>query len=242
MIKQFRKWCETMRDPNIVLVNLIKNAQKEDYLFTDLYHILYNPDFCLKAYAKIQGKEGNMTAGADGETIDDFNMERVSKLINSLRDESYQPKPARRRMIPKKSGGQRPLGIPSFMDKLFQEVLRNVLEATYEGRFSDNSHGFRPEKSCRALLSRIKLECTGVKWWIEGDIKGFFEISITTFSSVWIGLNNVCMQCEVYGTDKCYLSLSFDFGKDDREQYRDSAWFEMQREIRRKRKDRVFPV
>ncbi|KJD43310.1 hypothetical protein [Paenibacillus terrae] len=55
-------------------------------------------------------------------------------------------------------------------------------------------------------------------------------------------LNNVCMQCEVYGTDKCYFSLSFDCGKDDREQYRDSAWFEMQREIRRKRKERVFPV
>lgn len=164
-----------MRDPNIVLINLIKNAQKEKYLFTDLYRILYNPEFYLKAYAKIQGKEGNMTAGTDGETIDGFNMDRVRKLINSLRDQSYQPKPARRKMIPKKSGGQRPLGIPSFMDKLLQEVLRNILEAIYEGRFSDNSHGFRPEKSCRTLLSRIRLECTGVKWWIEGDIKGFFD-------------------------------------------------------------------
>lgn len=116
-----------------------------------------------------------MTAGTDGKTIDMMSIRRIEKLIASLKDESYRPKPARRVYIPKKNGKKRPLGIPSFEDKLVQEVVRMMLEAIYEGHFEDTSHGFRPNRSCHSALISLQKGFTGAKWFIEGDIKGFFD-------------------------------------------------------------------
>ena len=99
------------------------------------------------------------------------------KIIQSLSDESYMPKPVRRTYIPKKRGSHkmRPLGIPTFTDKLVQEVLRMILESVYEPIFSKNSHGFRPQRSCHTALNSLKKEFTGVGWFVEGDIKGCFD-------------------------------------------------------------------
>jgi len=116
-----------------------------------------------------------MTKGTDNQTIDGMSLKRIEKIITSLKDESYQPKPSRRTYIPKKNGKMRPLGIPSFEDKLLQEVIRMILEAIYEGYFEETSHGFRPNKSCHTALTKIQTTFTGVKWFIEGDIKGFFD-------------------------------------------------------------------
>lgn len=117
-----------------------------------------------------------MTAGADGLTLDGMSMERIEKLIAKLRDHSYQPNPARRVYIAKKnSNKKRPLGIPSTDDKLLQEVVRMILEAIYEPTFSDNSHGFRPKRSCHTALKEIVTLFTGTKWIIEGDIKACFD-------------------------------------------------------------------
>lgn len=69
----------------------------------------------------------------------------------------------------------RPLGIPSFDDKLVQECVRLVLEAIYEGSFAETSHGFRPNRSCHTALNSVQVRFTGVKWFVEGDIKGFFD-------------------------------------------------------------------
>ncbi|PGM50802.1 group II intron reverse transcriptase/maturase [Bacillus cereus] len=164
-----------MRNPKIVLDNLVLKSREEDYKFTRLYRNLYNKEFYLIAYSNIYTKEGNMTKGTDGKTIDGFSLERVNELINKLKDESYQPKPSRRREIPKANGGKRPLGIPSFNDKLIQEIIRMILEAIYEGKFQESSHGFRPKRSCHTALEQVKLTFTGVKWFIEGDIKSFFD-------------------------------------------------------------------
>ena len=116
-----------------------------------------------------------MTKGADGKTVDAMSMARIDELIAKLRDESYQPQPSRRTYIPKKNGKMRPLGIPSFDDKLVQEALRMMLEAIYEGNFEDISHGFRPNHSCHTALNQIQVCFTGAKWFVEGDIKGFFD-------------------------------------------------------------------
>lgn len=74
-----------------------------------------------------------------------------------------------------KPGKMRPLGIPSFMDKLLQEVIRMILEAIYEGSFEDTSHGFRPNRSPHTALWTIQKRFNGTKWFVEGDIKGFFD-------------------------------------------------------------------
>ncbi|ERI04852.1 reverse transcriptase/maturase family protein [Aneurinibacillus aneurinilyticus] len=164
-----------MRSPTVVLNSLASKSKDADYKYRRLYRNLYNPHFYLEAYAKIYANEGNMTAGTDGKTIDGMNIERVNQIIARLQDFSYQPQPAKRTYIPKKNGGKRPLGIPSFDDKLVQEVVRRILEAIYEGTFSDRSHGFRPNRSCHTALIQIQATFTAVKWFVEGDIKGFFD-------------------------------------------------------------------
>lgn len=164
-----------MRSPETVLDNLAKQALRPDYKFQRLYRNLYNTDFYLMAYSKIYAKEGNMTPGSEGETIDGMSLERIRMLIQNLKDFSYQPKPSRRVYIPKKNGGKRPLGVPSFEDKLLQEVVRMILNSIYDPMFSTKSHGFRENRSCHTALKQVKNTFTGVKWFVEGDIKGFFD-------------------------------------------------------------------
>lgn len=165
-----------MRNPEKVLNSLINHSKDIKYKFERLYRILYNKDMYLLAYQNIYAHEGNMTKGTDGETIDGMSLKRIGDLITQMRDESYQPKPSRRIYIMKKDGKRkRPLGIPAFIDKLVQEVIRMILEAIYEGSFENCSHSFRPDRSCHTALDQIQTRFTGVKWFIEGDIKGFFD-------------------------------------------------------------------
>lgn len=164
-----------MRNSAKVLNGLSKHSPLSNYRYERLYRLLFNEEMFYTAYQRIYAKEGNMTAGSDGKTIDGMSLNCISKLIDLLRTETYQPQPARRVYIPKKDGKMRPLGIPSFDDKLVQEVTRMILEAIYEGQFLDCSHGFRPKRSCHTALVKVKRTFTGAKWFVEGDIKGFFD-------------------------------------------------------------------
>lgn len=164
-----------MRSPEKVLNSLSKHSHTSEYKYERLYRVLFNEEMYFIAYQRIYAKQGNMTKGSDGQTIDGLSLPRIEKLINSLKDESYQPQPSRRVYIPKKNGTMRPLGIPSFDDKLLQEVVRVILEAIYEGQFEDSSHGFRPNRSCHTALSKIQGNFLGTKWFVEGDISGFFD-------------------------------------------------------------------
>ena len=158
-----------------VLKALSDHSQSSDYKYERLYRYLFSEEMFAVAYQRIYAKQGNMTPGTDGKTIDEMSLERIERLIVSLKDESYQPHPARRVYIPKKNGKKRPLGIPSFEDKLVQAVVRLLLEAIYEGHFEGTSHGFRPHRSCHTALGMIQKSFAGAKWFIEGDIKGFFD-------------------------------------------------------------------
>lgn len=164
-----------MRNPERVLNSLMEHSKTSSYKFERLYRILFNDEMFYVAYQRIYAKEGNMTEGSDGQSIDNMSLSRIEKLISSLKDESYQPQPSRRVYIPKKNGKMRPLGIPAFDDKLVQEVTRMILEAIYEGHFEYTSHGFRPNRSCHTALAQIQKSFSGAKWFIEGDIKGFFD-------------------------------------------------------------------
>jgi group II intron reverse transcriptase/maturase len=164
-----------MRNPEVVLDNLISKSKDRNYRFDRLYRNLYNPKLYYQAYENIYAKPGNMTEGSDGKTVDGFNTQRVEKLIESLKNETYQPQPSRRVYIPKANGKKRPLGIPSFDDKLLQEVVRMILEAIYDRTFLETSHGFRKNRSCHTALEQVRGTFTGVRWFIEGDIEGFFD-------------------------------------------------------------------
>ena len=164
-----------MRNSENVLNILSEHSNVSGYKFERLYRILFNEQMFYAAYQRIYAKQGNMTAGTDGKTVDQMSVQRIESLIVSLRDETYKPHPARRVYIPKKNGKKRPLGIPSFEDKLVQEVVRMILGAIYEGYFEYSSHGFRPNKSCHTALTHIQKSFSGTKWFIEGDIKGFFD-------------------------------------------------------------------
>ena len=151
-------------------------SKNESYKFQRLYRNLYNPEFYWLAYKNIYANTGSMTAGADGTTIDGMSDERIAKIIASLRDRSYQPKPARREYIAKKNSNKmRPLGIQSGNDKLVQEVVKLILESIYEPVFSKHSHGFRPNKSCQTALQQIQRTFTGANWFVEGDIHACFD-------------------------------------------------------------------
>ena len=164
-----------MRSPERVLNSLNEHSKDSSYKFERLYRLLFNEELFYVAYQKIASNEGSTTKGSDGRSIDGMSLARIETLIASLKDESYQPHPSRRVHIPKKNGKTRPLGIPAFEDKLVQEVVRMILEAIYEGHFETTSHGFRPKRSCHTALLHIQKTFSGAKWFIEGDIKGFFD-------------------------------------------------------------------
>lgn len=172
-----------MQNANTILSMLNQKSQNDEhYVFQRIYRNLYNREFYVNAYARIQSKEGNMTEGVDNRTIDGFKYEMIDTLIEKLKTEQYYPKPVRRTFIPKKNGKTRPLGIPSFEDKLLQEVIRQLLESIYEPIFSDNSHGFRPDRSCHTALCQIKNTMRGANWVIEGETLQGALITLTTLS------------------------------------------------------------
>jgi group II intron reverse transcriptase/maturase len=152
----------------------MKNRDNPEWVNRGLYRVLYNSSLHILAYERLKSKPGNMTPGTNGETLDGYSMADIQKLINLLRTEQYYPTPVRRKYIPK-AKGKRPLGIPSPRDKLLQECIRLILEAIYEPNFHDNSHGFRPGRSCHTALESLRRNWVGMKWAIEADLTACFE-------------------------------------------------------------------
>jgi len=153
----------------------LEDASSKGYKVRDLHLVIRHPDIWYEAYANIYSNKGAMTKGIDDNTLDGMSKERISNLIDSIKEGTYEPQPVKRVYIPKKDGKLRPLGIPSGDDKLVQEVIRIMLERIYEPVFHDTSHGFRPAKSCHTALEQVQKTWTGVKWFVEFDIKGFFD-------------------------------------------------------------------
>jgi len=100
---------------------------------------------------------------------------KIHQIIEALRHDRFEWTPVKRVYIPKKNGKLRPLGLPTWTDKLVQESIRLILESYYEPQFSDCSFGFRPNRGCQSALNRIANTWTGTAWFIEGDIAGCFD-------------------------------------------------------------------
>ena len=162
-----------MREAATIL-SIIRARGERALPLEDAYRLLYTPTFYLHAYGRISQNAGALTPGITRETVDGMTLEKIQSIIALLRREAYRWSPVRRIHIPKRSGGTRPLGIPTWSDKLLQEVLRLILEAHYEPRFSPCSHGFRPARGGQTALGEV-VRWTGTKWFIEADIKGGFD-------------------------------------------------------------------
>ncbi len=159
-----------------ILERINKNSNEhKDGVYTRLYRYLLREDIYYSAYQKLYSNKGASTKGVDNDTADGFGKKYVESLIEELSNNTYEPKPVRREYIKKSNGKMRPLGIPSFRDKLLQEVMRRFLEAIYEPVFSDFSHGFRPNRSCHTALKQALPYFKGARWFVEGDIKGCFD-------------------------------------------------------------------
>ena len=162
-----------MQEAEVVL-SVLRERGRKGLPCTQLYRQMFNRDLYLLAYGNIYSNQGAMTPGASAETADGMSEDKIDQIIGLMRHERYRFSPARRVYIPKKNGKLRPLGLPSWSDKLVGEVVRLLLEAYYEPGFSDRSHGFRKGRGCHTALREIRDTWTGTTWFIEGDISDCF--------------------------------------------------------------------
>jgi group II intron reverse transcriptase/maturase len=164
-----------MQDARIYL-GLVRERGKKGLPLTRVYRQLYNRDLYLIAYGKIYRNAGATTQGPTEETVDAMSLAKIDAIITALRQERYRWKPVRRVYIPKRNSvKKRALGLPTWSDKLLQEVIRLILDAYFEPSFSDHSHGFREHRGCHTALKGIYDHWAGVTWFVEGDISACFD-------------------------------------------------------------------
>jgi group II intron reverse transcriptase/maturase len=156
------------------VLDVLRDRGRRGLPCDELYRQLFNPHLYLLAYGRLYSNDGAMTPGADGETVDDMSLGKIGRIIDALRCERYRFAPVKRVYIEKKNGKLRPLGLPSWPDKLVGEVIRLLLEAYYEPQFSGRSHGFRPGRGCHTALTEVAVNWSGTTWFIEGDISDCF--------------------------------------------------------------------
>ena len=153
---------------------LLLKMEVQSGKYTGLYKMLKTEELLFASYHSIKSKPENLTPGTDEVTLDGFSPEVMKDLIADLHSEKFKFKPVRREFIPAATGKLRPLGIPSPRDKIIQKAMATLLELIYEQEFLDTSHGFRPKRGCHTAIAMIN-QWKGIKWAIEGDIKGFFD-------------------------------------------------------------------
>jgi RNA-directed DNA polymerase len=145
------------------------------------WYSLYDKVFALSnlwaAWLKV--RENNGAAGIDRMTVKRFDEDayaRLERLQSDLRSKQYRPQPVRRVFIPKSGGGERPLGIPTVLDRIVQQALLQILEPIFEAKFSARSHGFRPGRGCATALEVVDRAVRhGYEWVVDADIKAFFD-------------------------------------------------------------------
>lgn len=156
-----------------------KNGEK----FTNLMDDILSRDNILLAYRNLKNNKGSKTPGTDGVTIGDIGKMNPEEVVEKVRfiltgsKHGYRPKPVRRKSIPKPNGKTRPLGIPCMWDRLIQQSIKQILEPICEAKFSNNSYGFRPNRSVEHAISSCykMMQVSHLKHVIEFDIEGFFD-------------------------------------------------------------------
>ena len=157
------------------VLEVIRERGRKNLPLERLYRQLFNPELYLLAYRKLYSNAGAMTPGITDETADGMSLHKIGSIIDTVRSERYRWTPVRRTYVPKKNGKRRPLGLPTWSDKVLAEVVRILLNAYYDIQFSDHSHGFRPGRGCHTALREITDTWQGTTWFIEGDVTQCFD-------------------------------------------------------------------
>jgi group II intron reverse transcriptase/maturase len=153
----------------------IRNAKNTGAVNNDLFRLLCSKDLLTVSYNKIKSKPGNLIFGTNEETLGGFSKNFINEIIRKMKDQFFTFKPVRSNFTFKNNLGKtRFLGSSSLRDKVVQQSMLFILEAIYEPIFSGNSHGFRPGQNCKTALKEVRYSWSGVKWIIEGDIKGCY--------------------------------------------------------------------
>lgn len=143
----------------------------------ELIEVILSKENLNRAYKKVVANKG--ASGVDGITVEelgDYIRENREKIIASLRNRTYMPKPVRRVYIPKDNGKKRPLGIPTALDRTIQQAIAQPISDIYEEIFSDYSYGFRPGRSCHdAIRQALEYLNDGYEWVVDIDIEQFFD-------------------------------------------------------------------
>ena len=165
-------------------LDFLYEKSKGGIAFTGLVEAMVNEVTIVTAIHNIKSNKGSKTAGVDQMKMDKYLQMPKEDLIALIRDNfsNYKPKPARRVYIPKKNGKQRPLGIPTVLDRIIQECVRIIIEPICEARFYPHSYGFRPYRAqkhaIRDIVNVINASTFSQDqpvWAVEGDIKGCFD-------------------------------------------------------------------
>jgi len=165
-------------------LDFLYKKSKEGISFTGLVEAMVNEVTIVTAIHNIKSNKGSKTAGVDQMKMDRYLQMPREELIALIRDNfsNYRPKPARRVYIPKKNGKQRPLGIPTVLDRIIQECVRIIIEPICEAKFYPHSYGFRPYRAQKhAIRDIVNVINSATRspdqpvWAVEGDIKGCFD-------------------------------------------------------------------
>ena len=174
---------------------------KNGDIFIHLMDIILSRENILLAYRNIKANAGSKTAGTDGTIIKDIGKLPAETVVKKVRyivagsPHGYRPKPVRRKEIPKPNGKTRPLGIPCMWDRLIQQCIKQVLEPICEAKFSENSYGFRPNRSVENAIKATynRLQISQLHYVIEFDIKGFFD-NVQNYYQIATNVNLDCMK------------------------------------------------
>ncbi len=156
----------------------LRNLEKVNGKFRNIMKIISDVDTLILAYEQIKSKPGNLTRAISQETLDKIDRTWFEKTSLALKTGNYVFSDSRRKEIPKPKGGTRPLTISNPRDKIIQKACEIVLNYIYEEklkRFTDKSHGFRPNKGCHTALEQIKFKWKAQSWYLEFDLKKAFD-------------------------------------------------------------------
>jgi RNA-directed DNA polymerase len=156
-------------------------VQDEQRRFGDLFNLVCDRATLLVAWERVKRNRGSRTAGVDGQTRRQVEQMGVERLLDELREElksgTYRPLPARERLIPKRSGKPRSLGIPPLRDRIVQMAAKLVLEPIFEADFCPTSYGFRPGRRAQDAIEQVRFFINAPRayeWVIEGDVENCF--------------------------------------------------------------------